>query len=196
LLDLHSAEHQLVTDRGPVRVVVQQTTAIGTQPTCAFVIGEPTDGCLVRMHSRCLYGDVMGSRECDCATQLHTSLTMMWNAGAGVLIYLEQEGRGAGLFAKATACGMQQTDGVDTFTAYAQHGYPLDMRSYDPAARMLQHLGLGSVRLLTNNPDKLEGLVAHGIAVERVPLVADFAPEAMPYIESKRARGHLFDLMA
>jgi 3,4-dihydroxy 2-butanone 4-phosphate synthase/GTP cyclohydrolase II len=171
---------------------VQQPAGLDQQPTCAFVIGEPVDGCLVRVHSRCLYGDVMGARECDCATQLHTSLTMMWNDGAGVLIYLEQEGRGAGLFTKATACSLHETDGLDTFTAYAGLGWELDLRSYDSAAHMLQRLGLTSVRLLTNNPDKVAGLTEQGIDVERVPLVADFAPEAVPYIESKRARGHLF----
>jgi GTP cyclohydrolase II len=194
LLNLPTAEHRLVTERGPVRVVVQQASYrdFDNQPTCAFVIGEPTDGCLVRVHSRCLYGDVMGSSECDCAVQLHTSLAIMWNEGAGVLVYLEQEGRGAGLFAKATACSRQQADGLDTFTAYEGLGWELDLRSYDSAARILTRLGLSSVRLLTNNLDKVDGLTKHGIDVERVPLVCEFAPEAVPYIESKRARGHLF----
>jgi GTP cyclohydrolase II len=197
LLNLPSVEHHLVTDRGPVRVVVQNPSYrdFDNLPTSAFVIGEPTDGCLVRVHSRCLYGDVMGSCECDCATQLHTSLTMMWNDGAGVLVYLEQEGRGAGLFAKATACSMQQADDLDTFAAYEGLGWEIDLRSYEAAARILARLGLHSVRLLTNNPDKVAGLTSHGIDVARVPLVGDFAPEAVPYIESKRARGHLFDEM-
>jgi GTP cyclohydrolase II len=195
LLDLPSVEHRLATDRGSVRVVVQPPTDldIDKQPIAAFVIGDPTDRCLVRLHSRCLYGEVMGSHQCDCRTQLHTSLTMMQDEGAGVLVYLDQEGRGAGLLAKAIAYRLHETDGVDTFTAYEQRGYPIDMRSYDLAARMLQRLGLRSVRLLTNNPDKVAGLKNCGIEVERLPLVCDVAPEAMSYIESKRSRGHLFD---
>lgn len=160
--------------------------------TAAFVIGEPTDGCLVRVHSRCLYGEVIGSHGCDCAAQLRTSLTMMRNEGAGVLVYLEQEGRGAGLFAKAMAYHLHETDGVDTFTAYEQQGCPVDMRSYDVAAHLLQRLGLRSVRLLTNNPDKVAGLREHSIEVVRVPLVCEVPPEAVRYLESKRAHGHLF----
>jgi 3,4-dihydroxy 2-butanone 4-phosphate synthase/GTP cyclohydrolase II len=195
LLNLPFVEHDLTTDRGPVRVVVEEGlyTDYNHLPACAFVIGKPVDGCLVRVHSRCLYGDVMGSRECDCAVQLQTSLDKMWAERAGVLVYLDQEGRGSGLFAKALACRAQQEHAVDTFAVYEGNGYPEDHRNYDASARILRRLGLGSVRLLTNNPDKVAELTRHGVDVERVPLVGDFAPEAVPYIESKRARGHLFD---
>lgn len=185
-------EHRLVIANDEVRVVVRQPRyrSGDRNPACALVFGEPTDGCLVRVHSRCLYGDVFGSQECDCAGQLHEAMEMMRAAGSGVLIYLDQEGRGAGLFAKARAFRMRQVLGIDSFRSYEHYGLKADPRSYDMAAELLKDLGLENVKLLTNNWEKVAGLQGHGIEVERRPLIVPVSRRAMPYMESKRARGH------
>lgn len=185
-------EHTLAIADGDVRVVVRQPSYRRGErnPACALVFGEPADGCLVRVHSRCLYGDVFGSQECDCSGQLHRSIEMIREAGSGVIVYLDQEGRGAGLFAKARAFRMQAETGIDSFTTYEHYGLPPDSRSYDLAAQLLDDLGLTRVRLLTNNWEKVAGLEAHAIKVEREPLVVPTSDRARPYLESKRARGH------
>jgi GTP cyclohydrolase II len=184
-------EHSLMIADDEVRVVVRQPRYRRGErhPACAFVFGEPSDDCLVRIHSRCLYGDVFGSRECDCAGQLHTAMDMMRASGSGVLIYLDQEGRGAGLFAKARALRMRQESGMDSFRSYAHYGLPPDSRSYVIAADLLADLGLKRVKLLTNNWEKVAGLEARGIKVEREPLIVPVSDHALPYIESKRAQG-------
>ncbi len=185
-------EHSLAIADGEVRVLVRQPSYRqgDRYPTCALVFGEPKDGCLVRVHSRCLYGDVFGSQECDCAGQLHRAVEMIRESGAGVVVYLEQEGRGAGLFAKAHALRMRQELGIDSFTTYERLGLQPDPRSYDAAAELLQDLGLEHIRLLTNNWEKVTGLRNHGIKVEREPLVVPVSDRAVDYMESKKARGH------
>ncbi|HEY8527933.1 MAG TPA: GTP cyclohydrolase II [Acidimicrobiales bacterium] len=184
----------LAIDGAEVRVVVRQPNYRRGEraPACALVFGEVADGALVRIHSRCLYGDVFGSQECDCAGQLHHAMELMRRRG-GVLIYLDQEGRGAGLFAKARAYRMRQERGLDSFRSYEHYGYEPDPRRYTIAAELLEDLKLERVTLLTNNPDKVAGLEAHGIAVDRQPLVVPVSERAVPYLESKRARGHQFD---
>jgi GTP cyclohydrolase II len=185
-------EHTLAIADDEVRVVVRQPKYRGGErnPACALVFGEPEDGCLVRVHSRCLYGDVFGSQECDCAGQLHRSIEMIKQRGSGVLIYLDQEGRGAGLFAKARAFRMREESGIDSFSTYEYFGLKPDPRSYDIAADLLGDLGLEHVTLLTNNWEKVLGLQNRGIEVEREPLVVPVSDRAVPYMESKRARGH------
>jgi GTP cyclohydrolase II len=185
-------EHTLAIADDEVRVVVRQPNYRHGErnPACALVFGEPEDGCLVRVHSRCLYGDVFGSQECDCSGQLHRSIEMIKERGSGVIIYLDQEGRGAGLFAKARAFRMQAEAGIDSFRTYEYFGLEPDSRSYDIAARLLGDLQLTHVKLLTNNWEKVAGLEAHGIKVEREPLVVPISERARPYLESKRARGH------
>ncbi|UGT43907.1 GTP cyclohydrolase II [Nocardia yamanashiensis] len=160
----------------------------------AIVFGEglPRHDCLVRVHSRCLYGEVLGSDDCDCGDELHMSLDLIFEAGTGVLIYLDQEGRGAGLVAKALGYQHGQLTGADTFASYEALGIPSDSRNYSAAAEFLVESGVRSVQLLTNNPDKVRALVSAGLEVEVVPL--HFHPRtewARRYFEAKRTRGHL-----
>ncbi|MCP2317874.1 3,4-dihydroxy 2-butanone 4-phosphate synthase / GTP cyclohydrolase II [Nocardia amikacinitolerans] len=158
----------------------------------AMIFGPIADGCLVRIHSRCLYGDALRSDDCDCGPELDLSMDMIQDAGCGVLVYLEQEGRGAGLVDKARGLRTSEVFGLDTFDSYERLGLCADTRSYENAANALLHLGLRSVRLLTNNPDKVRALTDLGIAVTVVPLVTRPRSErARRYLEAKRRRrGH------
>ncbi len=158
----------------------------------AIVCGEVGNGSLVRIHSRCTYSEVFASRECDCGWQLQRSRHLLTLRG-GALIYLDQEGRGAGLRAKAEAYRMYQEDGLDTFQAYEKLGLPPDARDYADAAQFLKDLdrGVEWVRLLTNNPGKVEALERTGIKVERVPLQATPTPMNVAYLEAKKSHGHL-----
>ncbi|MDQ3808824.1 MAG: GTP cyclohydrolase II [Chloroflexota bacterium] len=147
---------------------------------------------LVRLHSECLTGDVLGSLRCDCGEQLEASLALMAEADAAVLLYLRQEGRGIGLANKIRAYALQDR-GLDTVDANLALGLPVDRREYASAAAVLRYLGAARVRLLTNNPAKHEQLEAHGVeVVERVPLV--MPPNAVngAYLRTKADRmGHL-----
>jgi GTP cyclohydrolase II len=149
---------------------------------------------LVRLHSECLTGDVLGSLRCDCGEQLAASLDRIAEAGAGVLLYLRQEGRGIGLANKIRAYALQD-GGLDTVDANLALGLPVDAREYASAAAILRHLGLRRVRLLTNNPAKLRALEQHGIAVvERVPLEVPPNSANRGYLRTKVARmGHFLE---
>lgn len=157
----------------------------------ALSVGRSDGPPLVRLHSECLTGDVFGSRKCDCGPQLHEALDRMIADGHGVLLYLRQEGRGIGLVNKLRAYALQD-QGFDTVDANLRMGFGVDERRYGVAAAMLHALGVRSVRLLTNNPDKVEQLVAHGVeVVERVPLSLPPTPENAGYLATKRDRtGH------
>ncbi|AYF79217.1 GTP cyclohydrolase II [Nocardia yunnanensis] len=148
---------------------------------------------LVRIHSRCLYGDALQSDDCDCGPELDQAMDRIQWEDAGVLLYLEQEGRGAGLEVKARGLGITQALGYDTFAAYDELGYQHDYRNYDTAAEFLKRLGLRQVRLLTNNPDKVAALHRHQITVTQVPLHTEPRSEtARDYLRAKRLRrGHL-----
>src|SRR5712692_9049105 len=125
---------------------------------------------LVRLHSECLTGDVLGSLRCDCGDQLRAALAMVGAAERGVLLSLDHEGRGIGLFAKIRAYGLQD-GGLDTVDANVELGLPIDARDYSAAASVLRELGIQSVRLMTNKHPKILGLEMHGIdVVERIPL--------------------------
>jgi 3,4-dihydroxy 2-butanone 4-phosphate synthase/GTP cyclohydrolase II len=186
-----NVEHRLGLETGDVRVVVQSPLSAQAPSACALIFGQPTDGCLVRIHSRCLYGDVFGSTECDCGPQLQQSIKLIRRESAGLVIYLDQEGRGAGLFAKARAYRYCEDSDVDTFAAYAAMHLPPDSRSYDDAAALILQQHIQRVRLLTNNPDKVAGLEKRGIRVDREPLRVPVSEAAERYLESKRLHGHL-----
>ncbi|MGF6888101.1 GTP cyclohydrolase II [Nocardia sp. GAS34] len=158
-----------------------------------LVFGDPGPDCLVRIHSRCLYGESLGSDDCDCGPELDKALDMIQDAGAGVLIYLEQEGRGAGLLAKARGYRHSEQYGADTFASYEALGYPADARSYTVAVEhlrvLLDDLGVRAIQLLTNNPDKARAVREAGIAVSVLPLAtAALSARASDYLEAKRRR--------
>ncbi len=159
----------------------------------AIVIGEPKNGCLVRIHSECLTGDVFGSARCDCGDQFDRSLEMILKAGAGVLVYLHQEGRGIGLANKLRAYELQEK-GLDTVDANTHLGFQADERDYRVGARMLCDLELSAVKLITNNPQKLEALREFGVeVVERIELPVCIGEHNARYMETKEKRmGHIF----
>ena len=150
---------------------------------------------LVRVHSECFTGDVLGSRRCDCGDQLQLALRRIAQAGAGVVVYLRQESRGIGLLDKLRAYNLQD-QGYDTVDANLMLGHEADEREYGIAAAILEDLGVKSIRLLTNNPHKIESLADMGIAVEgRIPLQTEVHPENAAYLRTKARRlNHLLSL--
>ena len=158
----------------------------------ALVIGKrDASPPVVRLHSECLTGDVLGSLKCDCGPQLHQALHQIADSTWGVLLYLRQEGRGIGLINKLRAYALQD-QGFDTVDANVRLGFAIDARDFSVAARMLDLLGIGEVRLLTNNPKKVAGLEAAGIKVaERLPIILPSNPHNEQYLATKRDRtGH------
>jgi GTP cyclohydrolase II len=147
---------------------------------------------IVRIHSQCLTGDVFHSLRCDCRQQLELALTAIADAGAGILIYENQEGRGIGLMAKLQAYELQD-QGLDTIEANLELGYKADCREYELPAQVLLSLGVRSVRLITNNPEKVEALESVGIAVaERISAEVPSEPTFERYLQTKREKmGHL-----
>ncbi|MEZ4238783.1 MAG: GTP cyclohydrolase II [Myxococcota bacterium] len=185
------AETQLPTLRGSFRVRAYRDDS-GTEPL-AIVAGEiegRTD-VLVRVHDECLTSEVLGSLRCDCREQLESSLDRIREEG-GVVIYLRQEGRGIGLANKIAAYALQE-QGLDTVDANLALGLPDDARQYEAAAAILADLQLTEIRLLTNNPRKIELLTELGVKVRaREPLIIAANPHSRGYIATKRARmGHL-----
>jgi GTP cyclohydrolase II len=162
----------------------------------AIVLGDPDRSrpVLVRVHSACLTGDLFGSLRCDCGDQLHNALAHLASEGAGVLLYLDQEGRGTGIRNKMRAYALQD-EGLDTIDADATLGYTPDERRYEIAASMLAKLGYRRIRLLTNNPDKVVGLQRAGIeVVGRRPLLGTITEENRNYLSTKVNRaGHLLN---
>jgi len=147
---------------------------------------------LVRVHSECLTGDVFGSRRCDCGPQLHQAMRQVAEAGAGVVLYMRQEGRGIGLPAKLQAYKLQE-QGYDTVEANLRLGYKMDLREYGLGAQILADLGLRDIRLLTNNPKKIVGLEGYGLRIiEQVPIRVPPNPHNRRYLKTKREKmGHL-----
>jgi GTP cyclohydrolase II len=171
--------------------------AVGSSPV-AIILGEPdfSKPVNVRVHSACLTGDVFGSRRCDCGAQLKLAMAQLSAAGGGIVLYLEQEGRGLGLANKMRAY-MLQDNGLDTMDANMMLGFDDDERNYGVAARMLKMIGANRVQLLTNNPGKLEALVEGGVEVcARIALHTKINPENRRYLAAKAARaGHWLDDM-
>jgi GTP cyclohydrolase II len=171
--------------------------AVGSSPV-AIVLGEPdiSKPVNVRVHSACLTGDVFGSRRCDCGAQLKLAMAQLSESGGGIVLYLEQEGRGLGLANKMRAY-MLQDRGLDTMDANMMLGFDDDERNYAVAARMLKMIGVKRIQLLTNNPGKLEALSDGGVEVcARIALHTEINPENRRYLATKAARaGHLLDDM-
>tara|TARA_B100000900_G_scaffold142241_1_gene120548 strand:+ start:267 stop:890 length:624 start_codon:yes stop_codon:yes gene_type:complete len=185
----------LPTESGSFRVSVTPDEN-GMEHALLYVEGfEESENPLVRIHSECLTGDAFGSMKCDCGPQLKKSMKLIQEEGAGAIVYLRQEGRGIGLESKIQAYALQDK-GYDTLDANLALGHPADARDYSIAAKMLKKKGVKNVRLMTNNPLKIKGLVDNGIEVsDRVSHITGLSDENKEYLKTKSSRmGHLIDL--
>jgi 3,4-dihydroxy 2-butanone 4-phosphate synthase/GTP cyclohydrolase II len=187
------AEARLPTPFGEFRVIGYQND-VDRAEHVALVFGDPAghENVLVRMHSKCLTGDVFGSARCDCGWQLTSALRLVAAEGRGVVVYLDQEGRGIGLLNKLKAYELQDA-GADTVEANQRLGFQPDLRNYGIGAQILMDLGLTTIRVLTNNPMKLVGIEGYGLTiVERVSIVPPRNDENSGYLDVKRDKlGHL-----
>jgi 3,4-dihydroxy 2-butanone 4-phosphate synthase/GTP cyclohydrolase II len=154
--------------------------------------GDPV---MVRVHSECLTGDVLGSGRCDCGSQIDMALSLIAAEGRGVFLYMRQEGRGIGLHNKIKAYSLQD-DGLDTVEANQALGFGEDLRHYGVGAQILSQLGVRDMRLLTNNPKKVVGLESYGLnLVERIPIISEFTPENENYLKTKHQKlGHILTI--
>jgi GTP cyclohydrolase II len=170
-----------------------ETKGERVETALALVLGDVHDSPpVVRIHSQCTTGDVFHSLRCDCREQLHLAMRRIAEEGAGILLYEHQEGRGIGLMEKLRAYALQD-DGLDTIEANLRLGHAVDLRDYQLAVDILRFLEIPSIRLMTNNPDKVSAVVAAGIeVVERVSADVPISPHAAHYLAVKRERlGHL-----
>ena len=153
---------------------------------------EASTPTLVRIHSQCLTGDVFGSIKCDCGLQLERAMELIEQAGRGAIVYQQQEGRGIGILNKIRAYALQD-EGADTVEANEELGFAIDMRDYQQCAEILFDLGLCKVRVMSNNPDKLDALEKAGLqVVERVPIEVETSEPAAHYLRTKKEKlGHL-----
>jgi 3,4-dihydroxy 2-butanone 4-phosphate synthase/GTP cyclohydrolase II len=181
---------------GDFRLIVYEND-VDNHNHVALVKGEvsPEDPILVRVHSECLTGDVFGSRRCDCGNQLEKAMHMVESAGKGVILYMQQEGRGIGLLNKIKAYALQD-QGCDTVEANLRLGFKPDLRDYGLGAQMLADLGVKKMRLMTNNPTKIVGLEGYGLeVVEQVPIVVEPCSTNLRYLKTKKEKmGHLYEL--
>jgi 3,4-dihydroxy 2-butanone 4-phosphate synthase/GTP cyclohydrolase II len=166
----------------------------------ALVKGDisPEKPTLVRVHSECMTGDIFGSLRCDCAEQLHKAMAMIEKEGAGVIVYMRQEGRGIGLVNKLKAYDLQMNHGLDTVEANQKLGFKDDLRDYGVGAQILAILGVKKMRLLTNNPKKIVGLDGYGLSiVEQIPIEVEPNEHNKCYLECKKLKmGHLLHMNA
>jgi 3,4-dihydroxy 2-butanone 4-phosphate synthase / GTP cyclohydrolase II len=187
------AEARLPTEHG-TWTIIGYRNEVDPHEHVALVYGDVADGedVLVRIHSKCLTGDVFHSLRCDCGWQLDTAMSMIATEGRGVIVYLDQEGRGIGLLNKLKAYELQDR-GADTVEANEQLGFKPDLRNYGIGAQILLDLGLASIRPITNNPRKMVGLEGYGLRLgERVPIVQPAQDENADYLRTKRDKlGHL-----
>lgn len=190
------ADIQLPTKFGSFRTIVYTDKRDGKE-SIACIKGNPSQesSVLLRIHSECLTGDVFGSHRCDCGPQLHTALERMEQEGSGILLYMRQEGRGIGLVNKLKAYELQE-QGFDTVEANEALGFEADCRDYYVAAQMIKDLGVKNIRLMTNNPQKINDLQKHGITIdERVPLHVSETKENIAYLQTKQEKmGHLLNI--
>jgi GTP cyclohydrolase II len=191
------AEADFPTEFGVFRIFGFEAPAgNGTEEAVVLKMGDFTDGAppLVRIHSQCLTGDVFHSLRCDCRAQLEIAIAGIAEEGRGLLIYELQEGRGIGLLNKLRAYELQD-QGADTIEANQQLGFDSDLRNYRLPGAILQFFGLKAVRLMSNNPEKVEAVEKAGVqVVERVPCLADVVDTRLAYLRTKREKmGHLLE---
>jgi 3,4-dihydroxy 2-butanone 4-phosphate synthase/GTP cyclohydrolase II len=187
-------ETNLRTAHGVFRTRAYRDLLTGDEHVALVADGDGTRPPLVRVHSECLTGEAFGSLQCECGPQLDAALDRVQEEGGAVVYLRGQEGRGIGLIDKLRAYRLQE-DGLDTLDANVALGLPVDAREYGAAAAILADLGFPTVRLLTNNPDKIAQLEAHGIVIDRrEPLVVGVGAANQRYLDTKRERmGHLID---
>ncbi len=187
----------LPTEYGGSFTAIAYENDIDAAQHLALVKGEihREDEVLVRVHSQCLTGDVFGSKRCDCGDQLHKSMAMVEEEGKGVILYMNQEGRGIGLVNKLRAYSLQE-DGKDTVEANEELGFKADLRDYGIGAQILVDLGVRKIRLMTNNPRKIIGLEGYGIrVVDRIPIEMEPNTENLDYLKAKKKKlGHLLSI--
>jgi GTP cyclohydrolase II len=191
------AEAEFPTQFGLFRIFGFESQAGSrTEEAVVLKMGEFTDGepPLVRIHSQCLTGDVFHSLRCDCRAQLEIALESIAREGAGLLIYEHQEGRGIGLLNKLRAYELQD-HGADTIEANERLGFESDLRNYELPGAILKYFGLKAIRLMSNNPEKVEAVEKAGVrVVERVPCLADVLDTRIDYLRTKREKmGHLLE---
>jgi 3,4-dihydroxy 2-butanone 4-phosphate synthase / GTP cyclohydrolase II len=187
-------EVNMPTERGDFRLI-DYLVETNSQEHLVLVKGEwkKDEPVLVRMHSSCVTGDIFGSCRCDCGEQLHKSMEMIEKEGKGVIVYLNQEGRGIGLLNKLKAYKLQE-QGLDTVEANVELGFKVDERDYGVGAQILRDLGVRKIRLMTNNPRKRAGLIGYGLEiVENVPIIIQSNPHNEKYLLTKKDKlGHSF----
>jgi 3,4-dihydroxy 2-butanone 4-phosphate synthase / GTP cyclohydrolase II len=196
-LVVRSATTRLPTPEGTWTVHGYEDVITGAVHV-GMTLGDVADGrpVLVRVHSECLTGDVLGSQRCDCQAQLHKAMSLIGEEGRGVIVYLRQEGRGIGLIDKLRAYALQD-EGLDTVQANQRLGLPVDKRDYGTGAQILADLGVTKLRTLTNNPRKYYGLAGYGLeVVEQVPLLIPPTAHNERYLRVKRDKlGHLLNAL-
>ena len=192
-----AAETTLPTEHGGEFKLIVYENDVDNKNHVALVKGDidTSEPVLVRVHSECLTGDVFGSRRCDCGSQLDAAMCMVEDAGKGVILYMQQEGRGIGLLNKIRAYALQD-QGCDTVEANLRLGFKPDLRDYGIGAQILADLGVRKMRLMTNNPTKIVGLEGYGIeVVEQVPIEIEACSTNFQYLRTKKERmGHLLSL--
>jgi 3,4-dihydroxy 2-butanone 4-phosphate synthase/GTP cyclohydrolase II len=187
-------EVNMPTDWGNFKLIDYKVETNG-QEHLALVKGtwNKDEAVLVRMHSSCVTGDIFGSCRCDCGAQLHQSMQMIEKAGKGVIVYLNQEGRGIGLLNKLKAYKLQE-EGLDTVEANVELGFKADERDYGVGAQILRDLGVRKIKLMTNNPKKRAGLIGYGLEIlENVNISVKSNPHNEKYLQTKKDKmGHSF----
>lgn len=185
---------KMPTTLGEFRLIAYNVKTTG-QEHMALIKGEwnKDEPVLVRVHSSCVTGDVFGSCRCDCGPQLHAAMEMVEKEGKGVIVYMNQEGRGIGLLNKLKAYKLQE-EGMDTVEANIELGFKMDERDYGVGAQILRDLGVSKIKLMSNNPKKRAGLIGYGLEiVENVPIIIESNPHNEKYLQTKKDKmGHLF----